>query len=148
MQCNEPKFEGNYSSKLFLNRSKNSVPHMAKYEYMAIRIASLEPYTSMRSSHTRSSTNLQNLISVFGIYTNRNIQASQRTQRLIITLIANQYFIDLHKSLIFFLFCHSSQSFMDAINCEPVHQCCLPQLIQFSKGTYMFGTGTSVYHTR
>ena len=88
---------------------------------MAIRIASLEQYTHIRSPH--SNAILQQFIPKFG--ENANIQSPQRIIiRDVHSLIAlaNQYYIDLNSSFIFCLFCHSSQSIIDVINGASVHQ--------------------------
>ena len=107
-----------------------SVPHLAKF--MAIRIASLEQIIRIRSPN--SSVILQQLISKLVENTNILVQSPQRIiTRGVHTLIAIQYYIDLNSSLIFCLFCHSSQSIIDVINGVSVHQCILPQLIQCSK---------------
>ena len=117
-----------------------SVPHLAKF--MAIRIALLEQIIRIRSPHSTSSAILQQLISKLGA--NTNIQSPQRIiARGVHTLIAIQYYIDLNSSLIFCLFCHSSQSIIDVINGASIHQCILPQLIQCSK-SMRFGSGYSV----
>ena len=120
-QSNEPAFEWSRSSEF----------HLAKF--MAIRIASLEQYTHIRSPH--SNAILQQLIPKFGENANINLQSPQRiiirdVHSLI--AIANQYYIDLNSSFIFCLFCHSSQSIIDVINAASIHQCLLPHQIQYS----------------
>ena len=118
-QSNEPTFEWSRSSEF----------HLAKF--MAIRIASLEQYTHIRSPH--SNAILQQLIPKFE--ENANIQSPQRIIiRDVHSLIAlaNQFYIGLNSSFVFCLFCHSSQSIIDVINGASVHQCLLPRLIQYS----------------